>query len=181
MRTIHRQIKVEILCEDELSDEEMQILINAQHARLKAQAPLSHYWVGAALLSENGNWYSGCNVERGDYTSTTHAERNAIDSMIGAEGPAKIKILGISAAPAHWVLPKDLVNPMLRAFAVDDFCFACAGCLQVIWDNCCGDISVPLLALTQDRVIARTTIGDAYPMRFGFESLGIDVKEGRKS
>jgi cytidine deaminase len=176
VRTIHRQIKVELLCEDELSDEEGQILINAQRTRLRAQAPYSRYWVGAALLTETGNWYSGCNVERATYTQTTHAEQNAIDSMIAAEGPVKIKLFGISGAPAHWFLPKDRVKPMLQAFQVDDFCFACGHCLQIIWENCMGDPNVPLLLLTKDRVIVRTTIGDAFPMRFGPESLGVDIR-----
>uniref|UniRef100_A0A831Z145 CMP/dCMP-type deaminase domain-containing protein n=1 Tax=candidate division WWE3 bacterium TaxID=2053526 RepID=A0A831Z145_UNCKA len=178
MRTIHRQIKVEILCEDELSDEEKQILVNAQRARQRAQAPYSHYWVGAALLTETGRWYHGCNVERATYTQTTHAEQNAVDSMIAGEGRGtKIKLFGISGAPAHWILPIHPVKPMLQPFEVDDFCFACGHCLQIIWENCGGDPNVPLLLLTKDRVIARTTIGDAFPMRFGPESLGVDVRE----
>ncbi len=177
MRTIHRQIMVELLCEDELSDEETQILINAQHVRLKAQAPYSRYWVGASLLTETGHWYSGCNVERASYTQTSHAEQNAIDSMVAAEGAVKIKLFGIAGAPAHWVLPKNTAKPMLQAYEVDDFCFACGHCLQIIWENCCDDPRVPLLLLTKERLIARTTIGDAFPMRFGPESLGVNIKE----
>lgn len=178
MRTIHRQIKVEVLDEEDLSDEEMSILISASAVRQQSQAPYSHYWVGAALLTENGKWYGGCNVERATYTQTTHAEQNAIDSMVAGEGRgAKIKLFGIAGAPAHWIMPKAPAKPMLQAFAVEDFCFACGHCLQIIWENCGGDPNVPLLLLTQDGVIARTTIGDAFPMRFGPENLGVDIKE----
>jgi cytidine deaminase len=179
VRTIHRQIKVEILGDQDLSDEERQILINASFARHKAQAPYSHYWVGASLLTESGHWYSGCNVERATYTQTTHAEQNAIDSMVAGEGRgAKIKLFGISGTPAHWLVPGPADSAPLGAFEVGDFCFACGHCLQIIWENCGGDPNVPLLLVTKDGVIARTTIGDAFPMRFGPESLGVDIKEG---
>ncbi len=41
-------------------------------------APYSNFKVGAALLSKNGEIYTGCNIENAGYTPTNCAERTAI-------------------------------------------------------------------------------------------------------
>jgi len=80
-------------------------------------------------LSESGTIYTGCNVERSTYTQTTHAEQNATDNMVAAEGPAKIVAMAIVGAPER----ADIWN--VERFA----CFACGHCLQIIWENCLAD------------------------------------------
>ncbi len=59
----------------------------AQKATSMAYAPYSKFYVGASLLTSNGNIYTGCNVENASYGLTICAERNAIFSAISAEGP----------------------------------------------------------------------------------------------
>ena len=39
--------------------------------------PYSHFHVGAALLTKNGRYYTGCNIENAAYTPTNCAERTA--------------------------------------------------------------------------------------------------------
>jgi cytidine deaminase len=62
------------------------LLLNAKIARDKAYAPYSHYSVGAALLTERNNIYSGCNIENSSFGATICAERVAIVKAISEEG-----------------------------------------------------------------------------------------------
>jgi cytidine deaminase len=50
----------------------------ARQAALNAYCPYSHFPVGAAVLTDRGEIFSGCNVENASYGLTICAERNAI-------------------------------------------------------------------------------------------------------
>ena len=39
-----------------------------------------------------------------------------------------------------------------------------------------GDPNVKLMSVTNDGIVTSTTIGDAFPMRFGPKDLGIEYK-----
>ena len=47
-----------------------------------AHAPYSQFHVGAALKTQNGEIYHGCNVENASYGLTTCAERNCIANAV---------------------------------------------------------------------------------------------------
>src|SRR5436189_1164977 len=68
----------------------------ALNASTKAYAPYSKFHVGAALITEKGNVFTGCNVENSSYGLTICAERNAIFAAVNAEGP-EMKIKSIAA------------------------------------------------------------------------------------
>ncbi len=62
-------------------------LISAAEAvALHAHAPYSKFQVGAALRTEEGRLFSGCNVENASYGLTICAERNAIFHAVAEEG-----------------------------------------------------------------------------------------------
>ena len=61
-----------------MNNERIETLIEeAFAARKMAYTPYSHFQVGAALLTEKGGIYCGCNIENAAYTPTNCAERTA--------------------------------------------------------------------------------------------------------
>ena len=67
----------------------------AEAAAHRAYAPYSRFFVGAAVLLDNGNIVSGCNVENASYRLTTCAEQAAIVSAVAQHGPP-IRILAVA-------------------------------------------------------------------------------------
>lgn len=101
-----------------ITDEQQeQLIATAQQLLVKAYAPYSQFRVGAAVLTEKGNIFSGCNVENASYGLSICAERNAIATAIAAEGGDKINLKAIA-----------IVNDR------DISCSPCGACRQVIWE-----------------------------------------------
>ena len=93
----------------------------ATAARENAHAPFSHFKVGAALLTENNEIVTGCNIENASYGLTMCAERVAIFKAI-SEGKKKFVKICV-------VADTDALTP------------PCGACRQIIWEFC-GDIEV---------------------------------------
>lgn len=77
----------------------MNALIEAAKAvRLRAHAPYSNYFVGAAVLDEKGRTHIGCNVENAAYPEGICAETSAIAAMVAAGGR---RIVAIAIVAGH--------------------------------------------------------------------------------
>lgn len=80
-----------------LSDNEKSRLLQAaRNAAKRAYAPYSNFRVKAAILTEKGSIFSGCNVENASYGLAVCAERVAIFSAVAQEGGEKMKIRAIA-------------------------------------------------------------------------------------
>ncbi len=95
----------------------------AKEVRERAYAPYSNFKVGAAVETEDGDVYTGCNAESASYGMTVCAERVNISKDISSGEP---KISRIAVV----VDTEDLTPP-------------CGVCRQIIWEFC-GDVPVIL-------------------------------------
>lgn len=78
------------------------LLQEATRAMSRAYCPYSHFAVGAALLTDDGVVFSGCNVENGSYGLTVCAERSALFAAVAA-GHRQFSALAVVAD--HSTLP----------------------------------------------------------------------------
>ncbi|QEL26669.1 cytidine deaminase [Bosea sp. F3-2] len=92
----------------------------------RAYAPYSRFRVGAALLSNDGAVYTGCNVENAAYPVGTCAEAGAIAAMIAGGGQAIRAILVFGEGP-ELVTPCGACRQRIREFAAPETQVAVAG------------------------------------------------------
>jgi len=97
MRAMEEKIMAQIGLQREkhmVSDEEL--VRRATEAMERAYAPYSNYKVGACLLTEDGQIFTGCNIENAAYGSTICAERCAVCKAVseGARRFAAIAVVG---------------------------------------------------------------------------------------
>lgn len=71
-----------------------EVIEAAKLAYQKAYAPYSHFHVGAAALTTDGNIVKGCNVENASYGLTVCAERNCIGHAV-VEGKRTFTVIVI--------------------------------------------------------------------------------------
>lgn len=82
---------------DELSSIQKELLLKAIEIRDQAYAPYSQFSVGAAVLMQNGEIFTGNNQENAAYPSGICAERVAIWTAMASLPNGRIKKLFISA------------------------------------------------------------------------------------
>jgi cytidine deaminase len=114
----------------------------AAEAALKAYAPYSRFRVGAALLCEDGEVFTGVNVENRSYGLSICGERSAFVAAVSA-GKRKFKALALSTPDADYPVPP------------------CGACRQVLTELCPPGMPV---TFGPSAAKARTlSLGDLYP------------------
>ena len=78
-------------------------------------APYSKFAVGAALLTEEGNLYTGCNIESAAYSATICAERTALVKSV-SEGDLKIASLAVASSSGDFTFPCGICRQILVEF-----------------------------------------------------------------
>lgn len=86
-------------------------------AKEMAYAPYSNFKVGAALLTDTGKIYTGCNIESASYTPTICAERTAIAKAV-SEGERNITMIAVTGS-ADWTFPCGVCRQVIREFGKD--------------------------------------------------------------
>ena len=71
------------------------LIEEAKKVSQNAYAPYSKFKVGACVLFENGNIYTGCNVENSSYGLSLCAERNALSTAIASGEKSKLSAVAI--------------------------------------------------------------------------------------
>jgi cytidine deaminase len=98
----------------------------ASAAHTRAYAPYSRFRVGAAVLSESGAVYAGCNVENAAYPVGTCAEAAAIAAMV-AGGETRIAAVLVVGEGDALVTPCGACRQRIREFATGDTAVHVAG------------------------------------------------------
>ena len=96
--------------------ERKELYERALEARENAYAPFSGFKVGAALMTEDGNVYTGVNVENSSYGATICAERTAFVKAI-SEGQRNFKAIAITAGDEQESLPCGICRQFMYEFA----------------------------------------------------------------
>ena len=131
--------------------ENKKIIDLAIKARGNAYSPYSHFSVGAALLCDDGEIYTGCNVECSSYGDTVCAERVALFKAL-SEGKraftAMAVVGGCEEISAH-------VTP-------------CGTCRQVLSEHCKSDFRIITFDGKEQR---EHTLDSLLPQGFNKESI----------
>lgn len=99
-----------------MSEESFEQLIEtAKAARLQSVAPFSNFLVGAAVKTEGGKVYTGCNVESASYGLTVCAERVAIWKAL-SEGEREFTELAIVADTGSLTPPCGTCRQIIHEF-----------------------------------------------------------------
>ena len=101
-----------------------ELLEAAREAYDRSYAPYSDYRVGAALLTEEGTVFTGCNVENANYSNSLHAEEVAIGTALAA-GHRSFERLAVSSDRRDGVTPCGMCRQTLAEFCDDDFPIVC--------------------------------------------------------
>jgi cytidine deaminase len=123
--------------------ENQELIQEAKIARERAIAPFSNFKVGAALLTEEGQVFHGCNVENCTFGLTVCAERVALLSALAA-GERKFTSVAVVT---------DTDPPSTP----------CGPCRQLLWEFC-GDVDVVLA--NETKVAARHRLSALFPHPF---------------
>jgi cytidine deaminase len=93
------------------------LIKKALEVKKRAYVPYSNFRVGAALLTEDGEIYTGCNIEISSYSPTLCAERTAIFKAV-SEGHRKIKAIAV-VGDSHFTYPCGVCRQVIREFGKD--------------------------------------------------------------
>ncbi|MCL2863940.1 MAG: cytidine deaminase [Lachnospiraceae bacterium] len=102
------------------------LVAQARGMQEMAYVPYSNFRVGAALLTEEGKIFTGCNVENSAYGVCICAEQTAVVKAVseGSKSFVAVAVAGDSDGPC---LPCGACRQVLSEFAKPDMVLYCVG------------------------------------------------------
>jgi len=128
----------------------------AKNARKNAYVPYSAFPVGAAILTANGDIYSGCNIENASFGLTNCAERTAIFKAV-SEQQNHFSAVAVVADTEEPISP-------------------CGACRQVLAEFCTKETIIYLANLKGK--VQRCTIDQLLPGAFAADDMSYDSTQG---
>ena len=124
----------------------------ALEARRNSYHPYSGFAVGAALLTREGEIYTGCNIENAAFTPTNCAERTAFFKAV-SEGERDFTAIAVAGGAEDAALPLEDCPP-------------CGVCLQVMMEFC-NPASFEVILVRSEDDYNSLTLAELLPKGFG--------------
>lgn len=125
------------------TEQREQLVVAALQVRVNAYAPYSQFAVGAAVLSDAGQMFAGCNVENASYGLTTCGERAATFAAISAGSRTLVAL----------------------ALATPGGCSPCGACREVL-SEFCDDMWILLVDSDLGKCVDEVFLSELLPRRF---------------
>lgn len=126
------------------------LITAAMEARVRAHAPYSKFYVGAAMRDEQGRIFGGCNIENAAYPQGWCAETSAIAALVMAGGKSITEVVVIGNG--------------------ETLCTPCGGCRQKIREFAKANVKIHCCTEDGD-LIQSFTLEELLPASFGPENL----------
>ncbi|MBR4430640.1 MAG: cytidine deaminase [Clostridiales bacterium] len=121
--------------------------------RSESYAPYSDFLVGSAILTSDGEIFTGCNIENSAFGPSICAERTAIVKAV-SEGRKDFAAIAIAGGKRDGEL---------------QYCAPCGVCRQVMREFCKPSFKIYLAKSADD--YQEFTLGELLPESFGPENL----------
>ncbi len=131
---------------NQLAPEWQELIAAARAAQKHAYAPYSHFAVGAALRTVEGDIFTGCNIENASSGLTVCAERVAVWRAVER---GQRRLVALAVATESGVMPCGACRQVLSEFSTD----------------------LPVAAVSAHGRVRLTTLRDLLPWPFRSEDL----------
>ena len=114
------------------TEKQEELIKKAAEARENAYTPYSNFKVGAAVLTADGEIYTGCNIENSAYSVTNCAERTAIFKAI-SEAHRDFESIAVVVDEPKPATPCGSCRQVISEFGTD---------IEIIMANLDGDVII---------------------------------------
>jgi cytidine deaminase len=126
----------------------------AMAARERAYAPYSQFRVGAAILTRDGRYYTGCNIENASYSLTCCAERVALFKAVSG-GERDFEAIAVTAG-------------------TEDYCTPCGACRQALAEF--GG-AIKVFMVNREGAYLESTVAELLPATFKLDNTPAPAPE----